>query len=257
MVGYLRFADARPPARAPALARRLRLDAPSARCGRPPPPARAPALARRLRLDAPSARCGRPPPPARAPALARRLQPPAGHTSLGQVLRAFSRAALGQARGRPGAGNAKGFRWSTLPARHGRCESGRPHQPWPRAAGIQPRSTWPGARPAGQRPRLAGRQMHRAHAVVTSCPAAVVPAPATPEAARAGGGGAHAKGGGLLTKAAGVPAPATPEAARAGGRALAPHSVALLANSGFAVDNDAAGHSLITLLANCRRAVDM
>ena len=139
------------------------------------PPARAPALARRLRLDAPSARCGRPPPPARAPALARLLQPP-----------------------------------------------GRPHQPWPRAAGIQPRSTWPGARPAGQRPRLAGRQMQWALAVVRPCPAASVPAPATPEAARAGGGGAHAKCCGLLTGQPSCQRPPRPEPrARAGGTVAA------------------------------------
>ena len=98
MVGYLHFA--RPAAAAP----------------------RAPVLARLLLAEcAGQLVADGPPPPARAPALARRLQPPAGHTSLGRVLRAFSRAALGQARGRPGAGNAKGFRRSTLPAGHGRC----------------------------------------------------------------------------------------------------------------------------------------
>jgi hypothetical protein len=202
----LRFVDARPPARAPragtpAAVRMQREHA----VERPPPPARS-------RAGTPAANPGRPhsPCPAwrtfsraragqgraagqggqctgstlltrcrppRAPALARRLRTLAGHTALAQLGGHSATRALGQ---------------GARPARQPACQ--RPPRPEPRAGG--------------------GRQMQRLHAVVRSCPAAGVPAPATPGAAR-GRGRCACKGRRPIDRAAVVPAPATPGAARA------------------------------------------
>ena len=158
----------------------------------------------------------RPPRPRARPVLARLLQPPAGHTSPGQALRAFSRAAPrpGRAAGR-GRAMQRAFagrrcRPGTAAANPaGHTSPGQALRAFSRAA---PRPGRAAGRAAPAPGRQANAQGARCCAV---CPAAAVPAPATPGAARARAGRCACMRLRSSHQAAGVPAPATPGAARA------------------------------------------
>ena len=241
MVGYLRFVDARPRARAPRGHAGCGLMHRAHAVERPPRPRALPCWHGCCWLSAPA-------------------------------------SSLQMGRPRPRA----------LPCWHAGCKPARPHQPLPCAQGHSAaRALGKGAWPVRQPPRQPAQGNAALSLRSTVSPAAGVPAPATPGAARAGGGGALACVCGLVTRQQPCQHPPRPEPraragrcactglrsinqgsrrararharsrARAGGRAGASHSVALLANFDFAVDKSARPHSLITLLANCRLAVDM